>query len=65
MYAARGTARGRRAAATERSLEHTFRRPKGELMDLRGPFVCMTDEYARHNGHADLIREHIDGRTGD
>ncbi|MZD10300.1 DUF664 domain-containing protein, partial [Streptomyces sp. SID5785] len=24
----------------------------------------MIEEYARHNGHADLIREGVDGRTG-
>jgi hypothetical protein len=25
----------------------------------------MIEEYARHNGHADFIRERIDGATGD
>jgi len=25
----------------------------------------MIEEYARHNGHADLIRKSIDGQTGD
>jgi hypothetical protein len=25
----------------------------------------MIEEYARHNGHADLLRERIDGTTGD
>ncbi|MFD6985144.1 DUF664 domain-containing protein, partial [Streptomyces sp. NPDC059956] len=25
----------------------------------------MIEEYARHNGHADLLREHIDGATGE
>ena len=29
------------------------------------PAVEMIEEYARHNGHADLIRERIDGVTGD
>jgi len=24
----------------------------------------MIEEYARHNGHADLVRERIDGKTG-
>jgi len=24
----------------------------------------MIEEYARHNGHADLLRERIDGRAG-
>jgi hypothetical protein len=31
---------------------------------VRGVFVHMIEEYARHNGHADLIRELIDGATG-
>jgi len=25
----------------------------------------MIGEYARHNGHADLLREHLDGTTGE
>lgn len=54
-----------RAAADGRSLDETFRRPHGELADLRWLFLHLIEEYARHNGHADLIREHIDGRTGD
>ena len=32
---------------------------------LRWVYVHMIEEYARHNGHADLIRERIDGVTGD
>jgi uncharacterized damage-inducible protein DinB len=31
---------------------------------LRWVLVHMIEEYARHNGHADLIRESIDGQTG-
>ncbi|MFJ9855802.1 DUF664 domain-containing protein, partial [Streptomyces sp. NPDC101150] len=27
-------------------------------------YVHMIEEYARHNGHADLLRERIDGATG-
>ncbi|WP_338022567.1 DUF664 domain-containing protein [Amycolatopsis decaplanina] len=27
-------------------------------------YVHMIGEYARHNGHADLIRERVDGHTG-
>ena len=34
-------------------------------LDLRWIFVHMVEEYARHNGHADLLREAIDGVTGD
>src|SRR5215212_607216 len=32
---------------------------------LRWIVVHMIEEYARHNGHADLIRESIDGQTGE
>jgi uncharacterized damage-inducible protein DinB len=32
---------------------------------LREVMIHMIEEYARHNGHADLLRERIDGRTGD
>jgi len=54
-----------RALTEGRSPDDTFRRPNGELADLRWLFLYMIEEYARHNGHADLVREHIDGRTGD
>ncbi|WP_204261382.1 DUF664 domain-containing protein [Blastococcus saxobsidens] len=30
---------------------------------LRWVLVHMIEEYARHNGHADLLRESVDGRT--
>jgi uncharacterized damage-inducible protein DinB len=33
--------------------------------DLRWIHLHMIDEYARHNGHADLLREAIDGATGE
>jgi hypothetical protein len=33
--------------------------------DVRWIYLHMIDEYARHNGHADLLREAIDGTTGD
>jgi hypothetical protein len=33
-------------------------------VSLRWVLVHMIEEYARHNGHADLIRESIDGQTG-
>ncbi|XIE77356.1 DinB family protein [Streptomyces sp. SBR177] len=32
---------------------------------LRYVLAHMIEEYARHNGHADLLRERIDGRTGE
>jgi len=34
------------------------------LLSLREVLVHMVEEYARHNGHADLLRERIDGRVG-
>lgn len=36
----------------------------GHPMSLRMVTVHMIQEYARHNGHADLLREAIDGTTG-
>jgi len=46
------------------SLDDTFAGRKGPI-SLRWAYVHMIEEYARHNGHADLIRESIDGATGD
>jgi hypothetical protein len=34
-------------------------------VNLRWIVVHMIEEYARHNGHADLIRESIDGSVGE
>jgi hypothetical protein len=34
-------------------------------MNLRFVYLHMIEEYARHNGHADLLREAIDGLTGE
>ena len=39
-------------------------RPGGTPFDLRWIMLHMIEEYARHNGHADLIRESVDGTTG-
>jgi hypothetical protein len=36
----------------------------GQDVSLRWIYVHMIEEYARHNGHADLLRERIDGSTG-
>ncbi len=35
-----------------------------EPVSLRWLLMHMIEEYARHNGHADLLRERIDGATG-
>ncbi|MEO9325653.1 DinB family protein [Nocardioides sp. C4-1] len=37
----------------------------GEQISLRWILLHMIEEYARHNGHADLIRESVDGLTGE
>ena len=37
----------------------------GADISLRWIYLHMIEEYARHNGHADLLRERIDGATGD
>ena len=36
----------------------------GDAISLRWILVHMIEEYARHNGHADLLRERIDGAVG-
>jgi hypothetical protein len=38
---------------------------EGGAHTLRRTIVHMIEEYARHCGHADLLREAIDGTTGD
>ena len=39
--------------------------PDGTAPSLRWIVVHMIEEYARHNGHADLLRESVDGETGE
>ena len=45
-------------------LDFVAHSPTGLTMSLRELLVHMIEEYARHNGHADLLRERIDGRRG-
>jgi hypothetical protein len=52
-----------RQATAGRSLDETFT-GRTEI-DLRWVYVHMIEEYARHNGHADILREQIDGMTGE
>ena len=52
------------AEVREMSLDDTFAGRSGPI-SLRWTYVHMIEEYARHNGHADLLRECIDGATGD
>lgn len=46
------------------SLDVISTHPSRDPIALRNLLVHMIEEYARHCGHADLIRERIDGRTG-
>ena len=38
---------------------------RGNGRTVRWNLLKLVGEYARHNGHADLIRERIDGQTGE
>jgi hypothetical protein len=53
--------RGEEAALSELHADWQLDHP----VSLRWVLVHMIEEYARHNGHADLLRESIDGETGD
>ncbi len=53
-----------RAAVAGASLDDTFVHPDGSEISLRFLFNHMIGEYARHNGHADLLRQSLDGVTG-
>ncbi|SCX60932.1 Protein of unknown function [Klenkia marina] len=70
--------RDRWTAAVELSRAHVAEAMAGGGLDVttvvpdeRGPLslrwllVHLVEEYARHNGHADLLREAVDGRTGE
>jgi uncharacterized damage-inducible protein DinB len=54
-------------ALEQGGLDQTCRRtwPDGRAPSLRWVLTHMIEEYARHNGHADLIRESVDGETGE
>ncbi len=54
-----------RKAAADLPLEHEFATQRRPAISLRWVYLHMIEEYARHNGHADLLRERIDGATGD
>jgi len=46
-------------------MDATFQPRPGKDVSLRRLIVDMIEEYGRHTGHADLIRESIDGRVGE
>jgi hypothetical protein len=53
-----------RQAVAGRALDEMFE-IGNEVLTLRWVYLHMIEEYARHNGHADLLRECLDGATGD
>jgi uncharacterized damage-inducible protein DinB len=54
-----------RQAAAGHDLDETFYHNRYNVdITVRWAYVHMVEEYARHNGHADLLRERIDGATG-
>ena len=59
-------AQGRRGAL-ELGLDQpaSFTWPDGRTPSLRRLLIDMIEEYARHVGHADLIRESVDGLVGE
>ncbi|HEX8868212.1 MAG TPA: DUF664 domain-containing protein, partial [Lentzea sp.] len=52
-----------RAAGTTRNLDETFVHERHGEISVRWLYIHLIEEYAQHNGHADLLREAIDGRT--
>jgi uncharacterized damage-inducible protein DinB len=53
------------AAAAPHDLGETFTSRRGQQLSVRWAYLHMIEEYARHNGHADLLRERIDGATSE
>ena len=55
--------RALRSGGLEQLTPHTW--ADGRSPSLRWILCHMIEEYARHNGHADLLRESVDGQTGE
>jgi uncharacterized damage-inducible protein DinB len=58
-------ARSREIVAATSSFDVTGTRGDGSKATLRWIVAHMIEEYARHNGHADFLRERLDGATGE
>ncbi len=52
-------------SAAEDTPEQLQTWPDGRAPSLRWILFHLVEEYARHNGHADLLRESVDGLTGE
>lgn len=50
---------------SQTGVDTVYTAPDGTLLTVRRLLVDMIEEYARHTGHADLIRETVDGRVGE
>lgn len=55
-----------RRLVSEHDLDSTAKRPisDGRHVDLRWVILHLFEETSRHNGHLDVVRELVDGRTG-
>ncbi len=53
-----------REIVSAHKLEDTGVHRSGEITSMRWILVHMIEEYSRHNGHADLLRQRIDGAVG-
>jgi uncharacterized damage-inducible protein DinB len=49
---------------SRRALDATGHRKNGQEVSMRWILTHMIEEYSRHNGHADILRQRIDGATG-
>ena len=59
-------AAARAIVAGAEDFDAVFTRPnREERVSARWILIHMVEEYARHNGHADLLREAIDGEVGE
>jgi hypothetical protein len=58
-------AQSRQIAAGFAALDYTVPHDRMGRVSLRWIYVHMIREHARHIGHADILREQIDGTTGD
>ena len=54
-----------RAVTADIDLDRTITTKRGNTIDIRWIMIGHITEYARHNGHADIMRELIDGTTGE
>ena len=58
-------AASRQVIAAAQNLDAHAKQPPGQPFNLRFAIVHLIEETARHNGHLDLMREAIDGSTGE